>query len=240
MESSNAPILSSPLSNSTGVPVRFANKTPLAVLAVLISAGLCIAVGYAVGLRAPQAVITDQTIASPIPSPMAVQSEELGMELPFPTVRTPKKIDTTSWLSHQDPSGYRLSYPKTWFIAGEGSQVQNWDPNSVVRPGPLSGDQTKWDISFLEGDASSFEKSVRQLDASVEQWDSVEVSQTRDGWPVTFFYIKSTEPFGGPYLAALIRTPSNKTLTFRGFFGMEQSENVEVLKQIVESIQKSP
>ena len=168
-----------------------------------------------------------------------IQFIETSFGLPLPVVRTKTKTNYADWTLYKDKSGYSFYYPKNWYLSESGSHVQSWDPNdSNLRPGPLSGDQTKWDLYFAEESFSSFAEFLPKIDSSVEEWDSLEVSSTVTDLPIYFLFQESTQPMTVSYLVAVIRTSEDKAITLRGYFDNSQSQNGEVLKQIAESIQK--
>ncbi|MBI2085959.1 hypothetical protein HYT74_01310 [Candidatus Daviesbacteria bacterium] len=206
------------------------------VLTVLVCSLVFGAGGYYLGTKSS----VNKQVTTKIPSPQNIVKEEVKKSnLPFPIVRVKKQVSYSDWTRYKYKSGYSFYYPNDWFISEEGLQVQNWDPKSPnLRPRPLSGEETKWDLSFNEQPLSSFEGVMTQADTSVSNWDSIEVSSTLKGWPVYFAYKEKTEPMGNPYLVAVVVTPENKILSWHGFSGDAKSVNIEKLKQIVESLQK--
>lgn len=234
-----ANILNNPESISQP-PTSLQAKTSL-VLPVLCTALISAVIfgvgGYYFGSRTPETQETSVVFSSPTPIAKNENNKLAGTQFPFPITRTKTKTNYADWTFYKDKSGYSFYYPKNWFISEDGNQVQNWDPNNSGRPLPLSGDQTKWDLSFGEKSFSSFEETMSEADSSIGKWDMFEVSSTTKGWPIYFAYKEVAEPMGGPYLVAVMLTPENKTIAFHGFSGDVKSPNFEILKQIVESIQ---
>lgn len=229
-ESISQPVTSSQAKSSLVLPILFA---------ALISAVIFGMGGYYFGSRTPKTQKTSLVVSSPTPIATNENNKLAGMQFPFPVVRTKTKTNYADWTLYKDKSEYSFYYPKNWFVSEGGSQVQSWDPNnSNSRPRPLDGDETKWDLYFGEKSFSSFEEAMSEADSSIDKWDMFEVSFTTKRWPVYFAYKEAAEPMGSPYLVAVMLTPENKTIVLHGFSGDTKSPNIEILKQIVESIQK--
>lgn len=162
------------------------------------------------------------------------------VKLPFPTARIKGKPQYSDWILYKDASGYNFYYPRNWFVSKGGYQVQSWDPQRPnVRPRPLINEESKWDLNFEKQSLASFEKELTQEDDSITKWDLFEISFTSKGWPVYFAYSNVPgEVRGGPYLIAGIVTPENEVVTWHGYSGDSKSPNIEVLKQIAESVYK--
>lgn len=220
-------------------------KTNLVLLPILLTALISAVIfgigGYYLGSRTLKVQETSLKVSSPTPIIESENNKLTSSRFPFPIVRTKTKTNYTDWTLYKDKSGYSFYYPKNWFISEGGNQVQNWDPNNIGKPLPLSGNQTKWDLYFDEKSFSSFEETLSEIvSESIDEWDKLEVSSTTKGWPIYFAYKEVTESMVGDYshLSTVILTPENKILTLNGFSGETESPNIEILKQIIESIQK--
>lgn len=163
--------------------------------------------------------------------------------LPAITNRTKAKINTTTCGTAKDSQGYQVSYPTNWFISdinGKISQISNWDPKSVEMPGPLSGDQSKWDVNFNLKKFITLEDSFK--DSESYKIDKIEKSTTANG--NTVYFTQGTSSFFGdeairvPVITAtIIDQNTNDSFTWWGIYSGKDAE-AETLKQIVESIKK--
>ena len=219
-------------------PKQESNSLLPILITFLVTAVVFASVGYYLGSKIQKIQETSLVVSSPAPVATNENSEFAATQLPFPVIRVKEKTGYADWVLYKDKSGYSFYYPKNWFVSEGGYQVQSWDPNNIGRPLPLSGDQAKWDLYFSEETFSSFEEAIYKTDSSVDKWDTLEVSSTTKGWPVHFAFKEAAEPMGSPYLVAVVMTPENKIITLHGFSGDAESPNIEMLKQIVESIQK--
>lgn len=214
------------------------NLITFALLTILISSVVSGLGGFFLGSKIQQTQKTSLVITPQNSTGNNLEKEPSTVQLPFPVVRTKAKVNYADWTLYKDKSGYSFYYPRSWFVGEGGNQVQSWNPNSSnSNPQLLGGDETKWDLYFGEKSFSSFEEALTQADSSIDRWDNLEVSSTTKGWPVYFAFKEFTVPMG-PYLVAIIMTPENKTITLHGFSGDARSPNIEILKQIAESIQK--
>ncbi len=155
------------------------------------------------------------------------------------TQRSPKSYNS-SWVSFSDSRGYTFLYPSDWFIAGgkEAQQVQNWDPESVVRARPLIGNEAKWDVGFHLMNFTSLDKTLAQT--GPEEISKIEQSKTKDGMEI--YFVEGTNSYFGntservPALSALV-IENNKFFSWHAYTG-GSDKNFEILKQIVESLKK--
>lgn len=147
--------------------------------------------------------------------------------------RNPSNVDNSDWKTYSD-NKYMFNYPTDWYIADD-QQVQNWNPLASRRPAPLGEGDAKWDLSFTEQKASSFEDIIKK--ESLQNFDLIESSKTKNGWNIYFAYQKESEPLNTPYLVMIAEVPNKNFIVWHGYASNNSDSNIETLKEIAESLQ---
>lgn len=193
-------------------------------------------------------LIKEKFTPKPVNQTTSTEQTPTHYSTPAITIKTdlPKIVERSSssipsfWKEYSDSRGYKFSYPSNWFIKdyeGKAQQVQNWDPKSVKRTGPLSGDQSKWDVGFSSKSFNSTDELLSSVSGGIRV-DKIEKSKTVNNQVV--YFIESTSSFFGnedvrvPVILATT-ADSNKYFTWYGIYSGSDKE-AEILKQIVESI----
>lgn len=223
-------------------PVQPGNRiNPIVAVLTLLAITI---VGYAAWTRGPS-----QTQSSPTPTPST--GTAAGSATPFPTqavstnagdfIRRDTQPVPSSWNTFTDARGYAFSYPDDWTLSqtnGEAHQVSNWNPDTVTQPGPLSGDQSKWDISFqLQSGFTDIQSVIRNRFADL-RIESVEQSSTVNDMDV--YFINGTGSLFGnedirvPVIGAVF-TDGDQYFLWHAIFSGKQV-HAGILKSIAESL----
>ena len=152
-----------------------------------------------------------------------------------------------SWSFFEDARGYSFYYPPGWYIPNSYdktvSTIQNWDPKKVINPGiPMSDNNSKWDIGFLlENFTSLKDIYLTRINKNPDEdliLNKIEKSKTKDGLEI--YFVEGTFANWGDkdsrkqFLDAVVVL--DKTFYTWSGFPSANSDDAEVLKQMVESI----
>lgn len=150
-------------------------------------------------------------------------------------------IDTTTWISFNDMRGYSFKYPSDWFVLSTDNyayNIQNWNPEtSDKRPGPLSGDMSKWDINFSLQNFTTEAELLQKYSENIRV-DLVEKSKTAGGLDI--YFIQGTDSFFGnedtrvPIISAHI-VSSNKYFNWFAIYSGNEVD-ADILKATAQSI----
>lgn len=162
---------------------------------------------------------------------------------PTQTTKNTVTSETDSWQTFADSRGYAFKYPSDWLVSssnGQARQVENWDSNQIVSLGPLSGDQSKWDINFGENPFTNIQDVIAHNLSSIDV-TKTEQSQTADGADI-YFITGTSSLFGDesqrvPVLFAIFVYNGQYT-QWNGIYSGKQ-EHADTLKKIVESLRKT-
>lgn len=214
------------------------------VILVIIMVGTSILIGIQIGRNQviktnTQTSALDISPAPTTPSP----SPQLRTDLPTIKVRNITHNKNIVWNEFFDTRGYGFSYPSTWFLSrdqNEVQQIQNWNPETNSRlTTPLSGSQSKWDVSFRLEEFSSVDEVLSRKSEKIKI-DTIEKSITKTG--STIYFIQGTDSFFGqederdPVIFAIVED-SGKFFTWTSIYSGD-NKVAEILKEIVESLHK--
>lgn len=145
----------------------------------------------------------------------------------------------SSWKKFNDRRGYSFSYPPNWFV--EGNTVQNWNPQKVINPRPLSGEESKWDVSFDMSQLVTITSAIEQISEEIRV-DTIEKATTADGSAV--YFVQGTDSFFGnednrtPVIGAIIINNKNQFFTWFSIYSGNKITAKE-LKQIVLTLRRT-
>jgi hypothetical protein len=213
-------------------------------LVVLLLMGGSLSIGYLLGQKSvitSQPTLSQNDVATPAPLSDATDlALDPVIEMPPITERT-KRPNTTGWKFFADSQGYSVKIPPNWhFSTSDGSvlnTIKNWVQNENDKPGPLSEDQSKWDVNFRKKNFSGIEELLPE---TTDKQIIIEKSQTNSGLLV--YFVQTTGSFFGnedvrvPILRAFI-IDGSEFFAWSGIYS-GKPEHAETLKQIVESIDK--
>jgi len=208
--------------------IKEMNKTVKKNVWLILLATILVIAGYVIGKPYLLTNKTSQQLAD----------QEKTYELPSINTRISSGNSYSDWKIYTDKSGHSFSYPFDWYMS-DGSQIMNWDVQTVNQPGPLGRNDAKWDISFPETDFINLQDFInKNLDFSDTKIISLESSTTIDNQPVYFLESQSNK-YGGYFISAIINISPNKALAWHGVVGSkENTQGIETLKQIAESVKR--